>query len=112
MAKAYINGREFNARDYIPYYYDHGNMTATLYVYSDSVDDIVELIGEKAIIEVPNEFVARDMKLSRILRYYDNGISTCDIEFIPYDIVRNVQTNTDGIEIVSQAITELAEIIG
>lgn len=112
MSKAIINGQEFEARSYVPFFYDNGNMTATFYVYSDSIDEIVNLVGDKATIEIPNEFLAHDMRLTRILRYYDNGDSTCEVEFMPFDLRKTVQNNVDDIELVSQAVTELASIVG
>ena len=111
MAKAIINGTEFIARDYMPFV-NEGGVDVLFFLYTDSIDSVIQAAGEKATIEIENEFIANDMKIERATMYWDNGTRACEIRFVPFTLTKVVQANTEDIDIISGAIEELAEIIG
>jgi len=111
MTKAIINGHEFLARDYVPFIND-GGLAVMFYVYTDSIDSVIQAVGAKATIEIEGQFIAHDMKIERATMYWDNGTQACEIRFVPFNLTNVVQKNTEDIELNAGAIVELAQLIG
>ena len=107
---ATINGQEYQLRDYQPFGYTD---ILTLYIINyDSIDALVETIGESAVVSVPDECVWNEAILDHIVRFWDSGIPTLEVAFKPFPYEKTIRDHNVDIEVMSQAITELAEIIG
>lgn len=103
-----INGVEFEAREYTPYISD-GGMNVILYIYTDSVDSVIEAAGEKAKIEVGDIFMVNDMKIERATIYWENGRSACEARFELYSIVETIQSMQESIADFGRRIKDLEE---
>lgn len=114
--KVIINEIEFELRETDPFSFAN---PLILYIKNDSVDEIVEAIGEKASVTIPDEYVGTDLLLDSIKRFSGSRGYICEVTFkkIPIDDIVNehsksiVEQSTD-IESIAQAIEEIGQIIG
>ena len=105
-----INGTDYqlNANG-SPFSYNNGVLT--LFITNNSTDAIVEACGEKATVTIPNEYMGKDLALDYVKRSFDKGNSVVEVVFKKYPIEETLKDQAGDIEMLSQAIIELAEII-
>lgn len=105
---ATINGKTYQLREYEPYGYTD---ILTLYILSESADEIVNTVGKSAVISIPEECTWNEAVLDHVVRFWDTGLSVCEVVFKPFPYEKTVREHGDDIEVMAQAITELAELI-
>lgn len=105
-----INGQTYTM--YSGYLQDKDKQRFYLKIIVDSVDDLIEVLGDSVNFEIPGELVVNNLTTDSITRSVIDGTTVCDISLkrYPYETVLNSQS--EDIEAMSQAIIELAEIIG
>lgn len=104
-----INNYEYELKETNPYVYDEE--TVILNVITDSVDELVTRIGTEATVVVPESIAWNGLIFNKISKSWNEG-PVCEIVFTFKNLVKTVETHTDDIEAISEAIVELAEIIG
>ena len=100
--------------------YSINENTLSIAVVASSIDDIEQAIGESAIIDINNgEYKAQDMVLYRVSKEYRDDANIFIIDLIQAGLNNRINNNAekisaiaDEIEIINNAIVELAEIIG
>lgn len=108
--QAIINGQEYTLS--VGYSYDKDKNRYFLSVITDSVDELIEVLGDAVTLEIPNEFVVAGLTMDSVTKVFEDGVSICKITLKKYPYEDVLKTQADDIEILSQAIVELAEIIG
>lgn len=104
-----INNHEYELKETRPYIYDEE--TVTLNVLTDSVDELVTVIGQEATVVIPENLAWNGLIFEKITKSWNEG-PVCEIIFRYKNLVQTVETHTDDIEAISEAVVELAEIIG
>lgn len=107
---AIINGHEYLLSS--GYGTDDKKSRYFLNVLTDSMDELIEVIGNEATLEIPNEFIVTGLKLESISRLFDDTESVCTVTLSRYPYEEVLASQAEDIETMAQAITELAEIIG
>ena len=82
-----------------------------LNVITDSIDELIEVIGNEVTLEIPNEFVITGLSLESINKNFDNKNSVCSITLSLYPYEEVLSEQAEDIEVISQAIEEIGEII-
>ena len=107
---AIINGHEYLLST--GYGMDDKKSKYYLNIITDSIDELIETIGNKATLEIPNEFVIAGLSLDSITKNFENDNSVCAVTLSRYPYEEILANQAEDLEAMAQAITELAEIIG
>ena len=107
---AIINGHEYSLST--GYGVNEKKSEYYLNIITDSIDELIETIGDKATLEIPDDIVVTGLFLESIEKkfYEDNSVCSVTLSRYPYEEV--LASQAEDIEAMAQAITELAEIIG
>ena len=107
---AIINNHEFQLHESNPYQITPDLII--LNILTDSVDELVEIIGDDASVIVKDEFIENSLVLDKITRFWESGRPVCEVIFSGLPVNKTLKEHSDDIETIAQAIQELAEIIG
>ena len=105
-----INGHEYMMNT--GYSVDEHKERYFLNIITDSIDDLVEVLGDKVTLEIPNEFVINNLSIESVKKEFNSGDSICFVTLKKYPYEDVLKEQAADIEAISQAIEELAEIIG
>lgn len=106
---AIINGHEYLLSS--GYGVDDKKSKYFLNVITDSIDELIEVIGNEATLEIPNQFVVTGLSLDSINKNFDNQNSFCSVILSRYPYEDVLSEQAEDIEVISQAIEELAELV-
>ena len=106
--KVLINNVEFTLHEARLFTYVN---TVELYIVNNSVDEIIEAIGDSATVIIPNEYAHSDLVLDYVKRFWDASGSVCEVVFKPVPVKEIIDQHSEDLEIISGAIEELAELI-
>ena len=105
-----LNGHEYRLST--GYSVDQQKTRYSLNLITDSIDDLIEVLGNKVTLEIPNEFVINNLDVESIEKKYGMDQSVCVVTLRQYPYEEVLNSQAEDIEAISQAIEELAEIIG
>ena len=106
-----INNVEFETSEAIPYT-QNTDLSLMIYVYANSIYEVVNAAGEVADIEVGDIFSGSGYKLESARLFSIGKRMGVESKFVPASLLNMVNANTEDIETLSEAVIELAEIIG
>ena len=107
---AIINGHEYLMSS--GYGMDDKKNKYYLNIITDSIDELVDVIGDEATLEIPNELVVTGLSLNSITKNFIDANPVCSVTLSTYPYEDILNSHAEDIEAMAQAITELAEIIG
>ena len=107
---AIINGHEYSLST--GYGVDDKKRKYFLNVVTDSIDELIEVIGNEATLEIPDEFVVTGLSLESITKNFEDATSVCSVTLSLYPYKEVLASQAEDIEIMEEAIIELAELIG
>ena len=105
MSVVLINNTEFELHSY--YVMTDG---VSMSLLNASIDSVESAVGSGADVEIGDEYKGYDLILSSIVKDYDDD--TLRVNMHTKSLEQRVDQNTNDIEINTEAILELAEIIG
>lgn len=108
--KAILNGYEYQLST--GYSVDEHKTRYFLNVITNSIDELIRVLGDKVTLEIPNEFVVNDLDIESIKKEYNTDKTICFVTLKKYPYEEVLNSQAEDIEAISQAIEELAEIIG
>lgn len=104
-----INNHEYELKENNPY--SIGDNTVILNILTDSVDELVNIIGKEAVVVIPEDIAWNGLIFNKITRIWNDSFM-CEVVFSFKNLEKTVEDHTNDIEAMSEAIVELAEIIG